>query len=137
MQPAVLDPAQARDAHILERLRSDVMIWFGSVRPDGRPHLVPVWFLWERGTILVFSMPNQKVRNIEANPNVVLALDNTYGGDDVITIEGQAHLVSDASVLDAAYLEKYGERIAALGYTPEQMAQAYNKAIRVVPARFL
>lgn len=136
MQPAVLDPAQARDAHVLDRLRQDVIIWFASVRPDGRPHIVPVWFLWDRGTILIFSMPNQKVRNIERNPNVELALDKTYDGEDVITIEGQAHLVSDASALETPYLEKYGTRIAELGYTPEQMAQAYHKAIRVTPTRF-
>src|SRR5579884_1012583 len=97
MQPAILDPAQARDAHILGRLRDDLILWFVSVRSDGRPHIVPVWFLWDRDTILVFSMPNQKVRNIQQNPNVELALDNTYDGEDVITIEGQAHLVGDAS----------------------------------------
>src|SRR5689334_8304230 len=84
MQPALLDPAQAHAAHILVRLQSDVIAWFGSVRPDGRPHLVPVWFLWEQGTILVFSQPNQKVRNIERNPSVILALDDTHDGEDVI-----------------------------------------------------
>jgi PPOX class probable F420-dependent enzyme len=136
MQPALLDPAKARDAHILDRLQSDVIAWFGSMRPDGRPHFVPVWFLWEQGTILVFSQPNQKVRNIEQNPSVILALDNTHDGADVIEIEGQAHLVADASALAPAYLAKYGTRIAALGYTPEQMAQAYSKAIRVIPTRF-
>jgi PPOX class probable F420-dependent enzyme len=137
MQPALLDPSLDRDAHILDRLRANVIVWFGSVRPDGRPHFVPVWFLWEQGTILIFSQPNQKVRNIEHNPNVTLALDNTYDGEDVILIEGQAHLIEDASLLASSYLEKYSARIAALGTTPEQMAQAYNKAIRVVPTRFL
>lgn len=137
MQPALLDPTQARDAHILERLADDVILWFGSVRSDGRPHLVPVWFLWDRGTILIFSKPNQKVRNIEHNSNVTLALDNTHDGEDVIIIDGQAHLIDDASLLEPAYLKKYGTRIAELGYTPEQMAQDYSKAIRVIPTRFL
>jgi PPOX class probable F420-dependent enzyme len=137
MQPASLDPSQARDAHILDRLASDVMLWLGSVRPDGRPHLVAVWFLWDRGTILIFSQPNQKVRNIEHNANVTLALDNTHDGEDVVVIEGTAHIVGDASVSESAYVQKYGARIAELGYTPEQMAQAYHKAIRVVPTRFV
>ncbi len=136
MQPVVLDPAQARDAHILERLAANVIVWFGSVRPDGCPHVVPVWFLWDRGSILIYSMPNQEVRNIEQNPNVILALDNTYDGADVIEIEGHAHPIEDASPLAPDYLAKYAARIAAQGYTPEQMAQEYSKAIRVIPTRF-
>src|SRR5260370_35824360 len=99
MQPALLDPSLDRDAHILDRLRANVIVWFGSVRPDGRPHFVPVWFLWEQGTILIFSQPNQKVRNIGRNPNVTLTVDNTYDGEHVILIECQQHHIADATLL--------------------------------------
>ena len=72
----MLDLTKERDAHIDERLRAELMMWLSTVQPDGRPHLVPVWFLWDGRTILIFSRPNQqKLRNLRHNPNVVVALD--------------------------------------------------------------
>src|SRR5438874_13807045 len=88
--------AQPRKAHIEDRLRTEPIIWLSSVRPDGRPHLVPVWFLWDGKTILIFSKPrNQKLRNIEQNPNVMLALEAADQGNDIVIIEGLAELVDD------------------------------------------
>jgi hypothetical protein len=47
----MLDLTTERDAHIDQRLYSDHMIWLSTVRSDGRPHTVPVWFLWDGKTI--------------------------------------------------------------------------------------
>ena len=70
---SLLDLSKERDAHIEQRLRTDHVIWLVTVRPDGRPHAVAVWFLWDSDTILIFSKPNnQKIRNLQANPNVLL-----------------------------------------------------------------
>jgi Pyridoxamine 5'-phosphate oxidase len=43
------------------------MAWLTTVRPDGQPVSVPVWFLMrEDGTILLYSQPGtQKLRNIQ------------------------------------------------------------------------
>ena len=63
--------------HVEERLRSDLIVWLTTVRPDGRPHSIPVWFLWESATILIFSKPNtKKIRNLRRNHSVTLALDD-------------------------------------------------------------
>ena len=135
---ALLDLSKKRHAHIDQRLRENVIAWLISVRPDGRPHAVAVWFLWDGETILIFSRPDtQKLRNLHQNSHVLLALDNTREGADPITIEGTASLL-EAGITDAtqaSYLAKYGEGIKRLGYTPEQMAAAYSQAIRVVPTR--
>ena len=46
-------------------LERQEVVWLSSVRPDGRPHVVPVWFVWEDGSIVVVSKPGaQKVRNL-------------------------------------------------------------------------
>jgi len=29
-----------------QRLQSDANLWLATVRPDGRPHLAPVWFVF-------------------------------------------------------------------------------------------
>ncbi|GAC1407483.1 MAG: TIGR03667 family PPOX class F420-dependent oxidoreductase [Ktedonobacteraceae bacterium] len=137
---SILDLTQQRHAHIDQRLHNDVVIWFNSIRPDGRPHAVVVWFLWDGEAVLIFSRPkNQKVYNIQHNQNVLLAVDNTNNGSDPITIEGTATLLthSEADTTLAAYVKKYGERIKQIGFTPEQMAAEYSQAIRITPTRVI
>ena len=43
---ALLDVTRADDRHTAQRLSAEPVIWLGTVRPDGRPHNVPVWFAW-------------------------------------------------------------------------------------------
>lgn len=139
MDPATLDLGRPQDAHIADRLNRGLIIWLSTVRPDGRPHTVPVWFLWEGATILVFSQPDQKIRNLRANPRVMVALDDSNRGNDVVLLEGEAALLAAGTLQPTlpAYVEKYGTLIEAMGQTAEQMAQAYSQAIRITPTRFL
>lgn len=134
-----LDPSNSKDAHILERLERNIIIWITSVRPDGRPHSVPVWFLWDHGTILIFSKPDQKIKNLRANPAVVLALDDTQDGDDVILFEGTAALLDPGEIAttDPAYAAKYQALLDRFQWTPESMAKDYSQPIRITPTRFL
>ena len=121
----MLDLSQTQHAHIDQRLRSDIMIWFNTVRADGRPHSVAVWFLWDGAQFLIFSQPKtQKVRNVRQNPHVVLALDNTDNGSDVIVIEGTAELITDPDVNTtvAAYSQKYASELKSMGMTAEAKA---------------
>lgn len=133
-----LDLNNAQHTHTDERLRSDKVIWLTSVRPDGHPHSVIVWFYWNGTDILIFSKPkNQKLRNIKQNPHVVLALDNTNDGDEVITIDGTAELLDEKTVnaTSLAYARKYGAAIKSMGWTTEAMAAEYSQPIRVTPTK--
>jgi uncharacterized protein (DUF952 family) len=82
--------------------------WITSVRPDGRPHAVPVWGIW-LGDVLGFSSgPNAvKSRNLRSNPKCVAHLES---GDTTVILEGTVEpmtgLELDAFV--AGYLPKYG-----------------------------
>ena len=136
----MLDLTQPGHAHVDERLRSDIMIWLNTVRPDGRPHSAAVWFLWDGSQFLIFSQPNtQKIRNLQHNPNAVLALDNTKNGSDVIVIEGKAELLKqgDINTTLPAYAEKYRSEFKDMGSTPESMAADYSQPIRVTPTKFV
>ena len=137
MEQPLLDLSKPSHARAEERLRNDLMIWISTVRPDGRPHLVPVWFLWDGENVLVFSKPDQKIRNLKQNPQVVLALDDTKGGDDVVLIEGVADLPEHGTVTPAlpAYAEKYAARLAAYNWTGESMGEEYSEPIAVRPTR--
>ena len=121
------------------RLHSDIIAWLTTVGSDGRPYTVPVWFLWEGETILIFSQPRkQKIRNLRKNARVTLALDDTKQGEDVVIVEGTAELIEDPnmSVIIPAYVEKYGAIIQSMGWTPASMATDYSQGIRVTPTKF-
>lgn len=134
------DTTKPQNAHAEERLRSEPIIWLTSVRSDGRPHLVPVWFYWDGSTILIFSQPdNQKIRNIRQNPNVMLALEAKDEGGDIVLFEGKAELLSQpaAQVIPSGYEQKYAEGIKGLDMTKEQMVASYSQPIRITPTKFI
>jgi PPOX class probable F420-dependent enzyme len=66
---ALLDVTRTDDRHTAQRLSAEPIIWLGTVRPDGRPHNVPVWFAWHDPMVLIFSMPETaKVRDVRLSP---------------------------------------------------------------------
>ena len=134
----MLDLSTEWGQHAEQRLRSDKVAWLTTVGANGRPYTVPVWFLWEGKSVLLFSQPNkQKIRNLRNNALVTLALDDTKGGDDVVIVEGTAELLEDpkASVMLPEYVEKYSAMMQDLGYTPETMAADFSYGIRITPTK--
>lgn len=125
---------------IQQRLCTDEMAWLVTVRPDGRPHSVPVWFLWEQTTILIWSKPNtQKIRNLHHNPAITFTLDDTKKGSDVVILEGTAALLEQGEGREAisAYGEKYREGLQRIGVTAEQFCTFYSQPIRLTKLRLI
>lgn len=57
------------------RLREERVAWFVCVRPDGSPHVTPVWFVFADGLWWVAtSRRNVKVTNVQHQDQVSLAL---------------------------------------------------------------
>ena len=134
----MLDLNQTHHAHIDRRLHTEPIIWLGSVRPDGRPHLVPVWFLWDGLKVLVFSLPNtQKVINIRKNPNVSLALDAAEQGYDIVRLEGRATLLDDPEIRGTMpkFVEKY-ENVPRR-WPAKEWAEKFSQAISIAPTSLL
>lgn len=132
----MLDMSDPRQAQIAERLRQEEFAYLTTVRPDGRPHTVPVCFVWDGGAILIFSQPDTvKVRNVRQNPHVSLALDN-FGHDNTpVVVEGTAALVDEPGFMMPANLAKYTALAERIGMTFEQLAQVYTQAIRITPTK--
>jgi PPOX class probable F420-dependent enzyme len=121
------------------RLRHNLIAWLTTVRPDGQPSTLPVWFLLrEDDTILVYSQPTSaKFRNISTNPKVSFVLDVCDLGRNIVRIEGTAARTDDALSADQqpAYLAKYTERIAALFEDPEQFAAQFSSPLIITPTK--
>jgi PPOX class probable F420-dependent enzyme len=136
---AHLSPADRERAE--GRLRANVIGWLTTVRADGQPVTVPVWFLpREDGTILTYSKPGTaKLRNIAANPRISLALDVSDLGRNIVRLEGTARAAQDGQLPSAAenpeYLVKYLERIGALFGSPEDFAGQYSVPVLITPSK--
>src|SRR5690242_13963576 len=71
----------------------DRAVFFGTVRPDGRPHAAGIGAGWHDGSPYVVTGPStRKARNLAADPACTLSVRL----DDVdVVLEGEAHRVRD------------------------------------------
>jgi PPOX class probable F420-dependent enzyme len=90
------------------QLQAQRSIWISTTRPDGRPHAVPVWFIWDGTSIYFITRRDmQKAKNLAQQPWIVV---HAGDGDDVIILEGRVEIVTDQEQLtriNSAYEEKY------------------------------
>jgi PPOX class probable F420-dependent enzyme len=97
-----------------DRLRSEATIWLATVRPDGRPHLSPIWFVWVEERVWICPVDGAvKTRNVRANASVSVALES---GSAPVVGEGVASVVPVADAPRAvrdAFLAKYQWDIGA------------------------
>ena len=113
-----------------ERLRTEANIWFATVRPDGRPHVSPIWFVWVDERVWICPVDGAvKTRNVRANPRVCVALES---GSEPVVAEGTATVrpVADATTaVQAAFVDKYDWDITTDG--------DYGSVIEVAITRWL
>ena len=111
-------------------------IWVSTTRPDGRPHAVPVWFIWDgRSLYFISGRRLQKSRNLARQPWIVV---HAGDGDDVIILEGTVEIVTDhpeSERVDSAYRAKYvdpGSGAQATIFEPE--ADLYRVNVKHIMA---
>jgi nitroimidazol reductase NimA-like FMN-containing flavoprotein (pyridoxamine 5'-phosphate oxidase superfamily) len=90
------------------------LYWITTVRADGRPHVTPLIGVFHDGALhFCTGVREQKHRNLEANPNVVMTTGtNTWAKGLDVVVEGTATKVAGTPALQAladAYVDKYGE----------------------------
>jgi len=88
-----------------------------TVRPDGRPHVAPVWFLEEDGRAFVITGENAvKVRNIRRDPAVALSVATDQRPLKYVVLNGEAQVKSSD-------VGKMVERICVRYDGPESWSQ--------------
>jgi len=86
-----------------QRLKKSHNYLISTVRPDGSPHTMVVWGLWQDGRLL-FSTggKSQKARNLGRNPNCIVC---TEQANEAVIVEGVAE-IADVSAR-RKFLETY------------------------------
>jgi PPOX class probable F420-dependent enzyme len=133
-----IDPTDPRGIHATERLASDRIGWLTTIAADGTPQTSPIWFLWDRDIILIYSLDSPRARNIVNHARVSMHLDGNGLGGDIVVVEGTASVDDRApsSAGNAAYLAKYGSVMADNGWTPEWFAERYSVPIRIAVTKY-
>ena len=130
----MIDQSSEFGARVARRLRQDVVVWMTTVSRNGAPLPSPVWFLWDGAeSMLVYSMPSARIRNLAANARVSLNFDGDRQGGDIVVLSGTAVEEPDAPSVAANsdYLAKYRSSIDRIGHTPESFAEQYSVPLRV------
>lgn len=98
--------AENMRARAIARLRSAMVYWVATTRPDGRPHTMPVWGVW-LGEAFWFGTTGQKALNLQHLPYAVVHVES---GEDVAIAEGPVEQVPFATApeaVSAAFRDKY------------------------------
>jgi PPOX class probable F420-dependent enzyme len=130
----VIDESTEFGARVARHLREEIVVWLTTVTPAGSPLPRPVWFLWDGAeSIVMYSRPGARVRNVEANPRVTLNFGGDGRGGDIVVLSGNATVDTAAPPADRAgdYRAKYDDHIARIGVTPEAFARRYSVPLRI------
>ncbi len=113
---------------LLDRFGQADACWFSSVRPEGRPHLAPIWHVLHEGCIYVVTQRGSvRAANVRANAAVSLALADT---SNALIIEGWATPAEAMRMtLRPLFLAKYAWDLAD--------DAAYDDVIQVKPRKIM
>jgi hypothetical protein len=89
-----------------ERLTTCRNYFLATVRPDGRPHVMPLWGLWDQD-LFCFStaITSIKSKNLLKNPRCVVTVDD---GHNSVIVEGIARVTELDEV--PGFLEAYNKK---------------------------
>jgi len=111
-----------------------------TVRPDGRPHVAPVWFVLDgEDVILTTGAETVKGRALRRDPRLALVVDDETPPFAYVMIEGTVELREDPDEL-LAWATRIGGR-----YMGAEAAEAYGRRnampgellVRITPTKIV
>ncbi|TFG71578.1 MAG: hypothetical protein E4H27_04310 [Anaerolineales bacterium] len=108
------------------------------IRHDGTPHVVPVWYVWEKESFIIAAWPNSVWASmVKINPTVALSIDEPWPPMRRVMIRGEASPIPDQDI--AGGIQNIRHRISARYLGAAQIpadnnlnAQAWS-AFRITP----
>ena len=111
------------------RLTASRNYWVATVWAQRRPHVMPVWGMWQEDAFWFSSSKgSRKSRNLVANTRCVVT---TEDANNPVVMEGVAALIEDRATLEKVLAwenEKYGT-----AYTSELLDPVVSSCFRVTP----
>ena len=134
-----IDTTTEFGAKTARRVEQEKLAWLTTVDSNGTPQPNPVWFLWDDGSFLIFSRPNQaKLANIARSGRASVNLEATEDEEQITIFTGTAEIVDyDAlpkEVFDR-YAAKYADGMERINLPRPEYEKAYTAAIRFTPAK--
>jgi hypothetical protein len=78
-----------------QRLKKSHNYWITTVKPDGSPHSMVVWGLWQDGRLLFSTgSKSRKARNLAQNTNCVICTEHA---NEAVIVEGVAEIADIAA----------------------------------------
>lgn len=102
---------EEKQAQVEALLNEAVLARIGTAR-DNRPHVVPVWFLWDGEYLWVSAFSStRKVKDLRANPNIAVLIEPATAVDSriqAVLFEGVADVISEPrDLVEAVALRIY------------------------------
>lgn len=110
---------------------------FITLRPDGSPHVAPVWYEYVNGDFLVWtSRQFRKVKNIEGDPRVALSIASEDQPYRYVVAEGEV-AVSDDDVwaVGLSIATRYEGPEGGAAFLEEYYEEGQSVVLRLTPRR--
>jgi len=79
-----------------------------TVKPDGSPHVTPVWCLWENNQLLILIMKGSvKESNIKQKKKVAVTVDSNTAPNKVVIIEATAKIEELREEIERRICQRY------------------------------
>lgn len=106
-----------------EYLRRPLVVTFTTIRPDGSPHVTPIWYEYDGGKFYCWvGADTIKARNVRRNPRVALCIATHDHPYSYVIAEGTCEISQDGveerarSIAVRYYGEERGSRFPSETY---------------------
>ncbi len=121
------------DAEMTSFLHGPYVASLACVRPDGRPHVIPVWQEWDGENFFIIAWKGAQWGDfVLQNPHVSLTIDEPWIPLRRVVVQGCA----EAILAEANEIERLLQRLSQryLGHPPTPgMKQHVQRAFRILP----
>ncbi len=131
------------DAEIQAFLDEERVVTCATVGPNGRPHLMPLWYIVDKGVIAGWTFgKSQKARNLERLPQATLQIE--AGRDEYrelrgVILECEVDILRDPASVEAigvALTKRYAGLPAGAELPPEGRAAVLKQVPKRIGLRF-
>jgi nitroimidazol reductase NimA-like FMN-containing flavoprotein (pyridoxamine 5'-phosphate oxidase superfamily) len=103
--------------------------WLATTWPDCRPHVMPVWGVWDSEALwFSSSVESRKIANLRRDPRCVVATEDAV---DPVIMDGVAKVISDEECI-SWFLNAMNSKYST-DYGPDFLDPTKNATVRIEP----